>query len=337
MEYDNEQLNELKQRIDLLEYASQTFDFKKADGDNYAALCNKHRDVNPSLYVSRGKQKWMCFGCGRGGDILTWLMFYEDLDFEGAVHKLEELTGSTLKPTTTASSVKVFQSLGQIYQRPPVIEREILPDTYLDQFEIPPAGEPHEWLADGISPEMIRRFNIRIDTKSNRIVYPVYDADDNLISVKGRTRFENYKTLGITKYINYKKIGTTDFFQGMHENRDYILRKNSVIIVEGLKSVMLLSGWGYNNSVSAETSKINDNQIKALLRLDISDVTLAFDKDITFSAAMIEGRKLSKFMNTYIIYDNNGLLGPAEEKCSPPDKGYDVWERLYNERMRINV
>lgn len=337
MEYDKNQLDELKQNIDLLDYASQEFEFRRVGTDSYATICNKHKDVNPSLYISPSKQRWFCFGCKRGGDIITWLMSYENLSFDAAVHKLESLTGTTITQSEVASSVKIFQALSQLQQVSPPITREILTNDYLDQFEIPPVGEPHEWLNDGISQEMIYRFNIRIDKKSNRIVYPVYDANDNLIGVKGRTRFENYKVLGLAKYINYKKIGTTDYFQGMHENHENIIKKNSIIIVEGIKSVMLLTGWGYDNSVSVETSKINDNQIKALLKLDISDVTLAFDKDVTMEAMLIEGRKLNKFMNTYIIYDKDGLLGSPDEKCSPPDKGRDIWERLYSERVRINV
>lgn len=336
MGYDKEQLDEMMQRVDLLDYASREFEFRRAGNDSYCALCNKHKDVNASLFITPSKQRWYCFGCKKGGDLLSWMRFYDGLTFEDAVKKLSQLTGTEIKHTTPASSMQFFKSFKRLHNEKASVERQVLSSDYLDQFEIPPEGEPHEWLADGITPEMIRRFGIRLDSRSNRIVYPVYDANDNLIGVKGRTRFENYKLLGLTKYINYQKIGTTDYFQGMHENRENVIRKNEAIIVEGLKSVMLLTGWGYDNAISAETSKLNDGQIKALLRLDISNVTLAFDKDVSIGAAMLEARKLSRFMNTYIVYDNEGLLGPVEDKCSPPDKGREVWEKLYGKRIRLH-
>lgn len=336
MGYDREQLDEMMQQVDLLDYASQEFEFRRAGNHSYCALCNKHKDINPSLFISTDKNLFYCHGCKRGGNILNWMMFYEGLTFDEAVAKLSKLTGKEIRQTTPASSMQFFKSFKKLRNEKAPVERQVLSRDYLDQFEIPPEGEPHEWLADGITPEMIRRFGIRLDTRSNRIVYPVYDANDNLIGVKGRTRFENYKILGLRKYMNYQKIGTTDFFQGMHENRENIITKNEAIIVEGLKSVMLLTGWGYDNAVSAETSSLNDGQIKALLRLDISTVTLAFDKDVSIGAAMLEGRKLSRFMNVYVVYDNDGLLGPVEDKCSPPDKGREVWEKLYGKRIRLH-
>ena len=210
-------------------------------------------------------------------------------------------------------------------------EREILPESYYDQFEIPPEGEPKIWLAEGIKPEMIAKYRIRLDRNSNRIMYPVYDNDDNLIAAKGRTMFQNYKLLGISKYINTKPVGTTDYFQGMHENREAVIQKNEAIIFEGIKSVMLADGYGYPNCIAAETSFINDAQARILIKLGIRDAVIAFDKDVTTDKLKPSLDKLKNWMNVYVVKDKNGFL---VDKSSPVDMGENIWNELYMERKR---
>ena len=334
MGYDKEQIGELCRNFSLLDYVEQDYDIEKKSGGEYAIHCPKHKDKTASLFINPSKNVWNCQSCHRSGGPLQWLMQIEDMGYHQAVQKLQDVTGMKLQGTQTASSLRFFKSLQSITDKEndETMQREILPDDYMDRFELFPDGEPKVWIDEGISPEMIRKYNIRYDRKSNRIVYPVYDNQDNLIGVKGRTLYENYKVLGITKYINYTKIGKTDYFQGMHENRETIKQTGRAIIFEGIKSVMKADAWGYHNCIAAETSMINDEQAKILIQMGVGSVVIAFDNDVEMREINISASKIKHFINVEVIQDKNGLAGV---KSSPVDNGIDIWRKLYEQRQRI--
>lgn len=334
--FDKEELNKLRSEFDIVGYVEQTMDLKK-NGDEYAAHCQRHKDDVCSCFINGAKNKWYCHSCHEGGDILDWLIKQEGLPYYKAVEKLQDLTGADLSPVYKPTSLTFFNELKATKEKmldKPVITRAVIPESYLNHFVTEPDG-PAEWREEGISAETMRRFHIMVDPKMNRIVYPVYDNDDNLIGVKGRTRFIAYKTLGIRKYVNYQKIGTTDYLQGMHENRQNIIEKDEIILLEGIKSVMKISDWGFTNGAAIETSALNDEQAKVIIQLGISSAVFAFDNDVEYANARKSAEKISRFMNAYIMYDKDGLLGDKSEKLSPCDKGEEIWRQLYNERRMI--
>ena len=182
---------------------------------------------------------------------------------------------------------------------------------------------------------MFERYEIKLDNKKNRIIYPVYSNDSQLINIKGRTLYDDYKTLKIPKYINYFKVGCMDYLQGLHLTREAIRQKNEVIIFEGIKSCMKAEGYGYHNVVSAETCRLTKEQIKLLISLKCN-VVIAFDKDKSLSDFYDKGVKmLSRFTNVSYINDVGNLLGEPDEKNAPVDKGKEVWEQLYNNAKAV--
>ena len=330
MKYDYEELDILCEQIDLLEYASKTFDFVKKDSHNYACHCPRHVDKTPSLMIDVNGNYFYCFSCGVSGNIINWLRIFEGLSFDEAVQKTVQLAGADMSSLVVSDTVQFFKQLNKLYQKTDEkIEREILPDSYYDQF----ANElPQEWIDEGISEEVMKKYEVRIDKSSNRIVYPVYDADLNLIGAKGRTRFKNYKQLKLMKYMNYKKLYVMDYFAGMKQALPEINKKRKVIIFEGIKSVMKADGWGYHNCISTETSKINDYQVRLLIKMGIKEVVFAYDNDVSINKIRENAKMLSRFTNTFAIQDRQHLL---DEKDSPVDKGQKVWEELYESRVRL--
>ena len=232
--------------------------------------------------------------------------------------------------------MKYFKELKRIAEERMAkpIKRDILPESYLDTF----AKEiPEEWVAEGISPDVMIDYGVRIDKTSNRICYPLYDNEDRLIGVKGRTRFKNFKELRITKYISYNKIQTTDFFVGMKQNRRAIKESGSVYIFEGIKSGMKMTSWGLgSNWLAAETSRLNESQVKILLDLQVPEVNIAFDRDVDIQEIRKCTKTLKHFCNMYVIRDryNKYRLLPGD-KDSPVDAGPEVWKQLVNERVRL--
>lgn len=336
--YDKELLNEICSHINLLEYASKTLNFEKRGNDSYAAHCCLHIDKTPSLFITPSKNLFHCFSCGCSGNLLNWLMIFEKLSFNEAIEKVGKLSNTNIANLKQCDIVKFCKDAEQMFKKNEkqtcTDNRTILPDESFNAFE---RIIPQEWVNEGISPAVMERFNIRVDTKSNRIVYPIYNSNFNLIGFKGRTRYDNYKTLGIKKYMNYQKIGTTDFFVGMKEQFDKINTDKKIIIFEGIKSVMKAYSWGYDYSVAAETSHLNDGQIKLLIQLGIKDVTIAFDNDVSYQKIRKNVQLLNRFTNVFVvqdrIYKTKKLL---QDKESPVDEGKEVFEILLSERKKIN-
>lgn len=326
----------MEDKVDLLEYAQTSFDFRKGGDDAYFCHCPLHVDKTPSLKISKNRNVFHCFSCGKGGGLLSWLMNIEGLSFNDAVDKICRLAGEDVKNLKVSSAMKFYQDIKRSTDAalivPNQIERKILPVSAIEKFS---SDLPQEWIEEGISPEAMKKYQVRIDYDSNRIVYPVWDNQDRLIGFKGRTRFKDYKALKIQKYMNYTKLGTVDYFGGMKENRRNIEAKGEAIIFEGVKSGYKAYSWGVDNWLSSETSALNKQQVIVLLQAGIKNVVIAWDNDVSWDKIVEKTKTLRNFANVYAIRDTNGLLGKKEDKMSPVDKGREVWERLYAERKRI--
>lgn len=333
MKYSQEALVEMSQKVDLLDYASRTVDFTKHSGNTYFALCPFHNEDTGSLAVNTDENFFHCFGCGKSGNIYKWIQWTEGLTFDQAVQKVAAMTNTDVHNYTECESMAFYKMLNKISKtkKHEPVERIVL-DIEKDFRQKYSDEIPNEWVSEGILPDEMKKYDIRIDPSVNRIVYPVLDSNFQMIGVKGRTRYPNYKDLRIMKYMNYYKIGILDYFTGMKQAEPFVKDKGEIIIVEGLKSVMKLDQWGYHNAVSAETSTLSDYQIELLIKMQIKDVVIAFDQDVVFKKIKGHMGMLNKFTNCWVVYDRWRLL---KEKDSPVDQGREVWETLYKRRVRI--
>lgn len=334
MKYSQEALEELAEKVDLFDYVSHTLDFVKHSGNTYFAICPFHNEDTASFALNTNENFFHCFGCGRSGNIFTWIMMTEGLTFDQAVKKVINMTGSDIQyyiESETMSFYKLLNRLNRPDKNHLVNNRKIL-DIETDYNQKYLNEVPQEWLDEGISAEEMKKYEIRIDPCSNRIVYPVRDANFNFIAVKGRTMYKDFKTLGIMKYMNYHKIGILNYFTCAMQADEYIKETQEIIIVEGIKSVMKLDQWGFHNTVSAETSKLNEYQIELLIRMKVRDVVIAFDKDVQMKKIRECTELLKRFANVYVVYDKWGLL---KDKDSPCDQGRKVWQTLYDKRIKL--
>lgn len=323
--YDQDALDRIKQSISLEDYISQYVDLRPRQG-NLFGICPFHNEDTPSFAVNPKEGYYHCFGCNCGGDIFTFMMKKEGLSFAEAVEKASNLAGINIDVFEKSETVDMMKRINKKVDSSTfehkVISRKIY-DAYSDYID-------DGWVTEGIQPEMFKRYEIKLDNRKNRIIYPVYSNDNQLINIKGRTLYEDFKTLKIPKYINYYKVGCMDYLQGLHLTRDAIHQKNEVIIFEGIKSCMKAEGFGYHNVVSAETCKLTREQIKLLISLRCN-VIIAFDKDKKLSDFYDKGLKmLTRFTNVYYVNDEYNKLGSPDEKNAPVDKGREVWEYLYN-------
>lgn len=335
MNYDDETLQEINDNADLLAYAQQTLDLEQR-GNDYFAHCPLHRDDTPSLSFTPSKNSYYCFSCGASGGMIGYLMDFEGMEFEDAVEKaagLANIDMSKMCQSKTMILLKKWRMFLQSKQKKEVYKHSIIPMTAFTKFS---KEEVPEWLEEGISQEVMDLFDIRIDNYSNRIVYPVYDIDGNLINIKGRTRYENYKKLKLPKYMNYYTVGVMDYFQGLEKTLKYIKEQNEIIIFESIKSVMKAYGWGYKNCVSAEKHTLTPEQISLLVKLKVN-VVFAYDSDVSYNDGEVKENidMLRKVTNVYVISDKDLLLGGSTTKNAPVDCGQDIWEELYFSKRKV--
>lgn len=336
-EYDSREINELANKLDVFDVISQYQQCVKHNGKYWLFHCNNNRDSDASLVVDRKQNFYHCYSCeagNGGGNALAYLVYEQHMTFSEAAETIIRLSGGCYRPKPTPECLRVINRYKKVFE-PHVndFSKRVYGDFDLDyEQKFDGTHMPQEWIDEGISERVMREFDVRIDNRSERIVYPLFDADLRFITAKGRTRIKDFKRLGIPKYISYSPISGVDFFCGFRENGKEIKDRNRIVIFEGIKSVMKAKGWGYGFCVSAETSHVNPDQIKRLLHLGVSDITIAFDKDKSFKDATSGLQMLKRFTNCYAVIDRQNLLG---EKESPVDRGKDVFEKLYANRIRI--
>lgn len=335
MKYSQEQLNELSEKIDIVDYIGQTEELHRK-GQLYYCCCPFHSgDNTPSLCIYPDTQTWYCYGCGAGSSIYDWIMHKDNISFQEAVIKISSLTNSPLEETIESESISVLKTLRKQKEShiKEVNQRRIL-DWQLDYYNKYDDECPQEWLDEDMTREALKTYNIRIDHSANRIVYPVEDKDGNLIGVKGRTRLSAYKELGLSKYMNYYKIGQLDYFAGWSQALSEIKQTKSVIIFEGLKSCIKSYGWGIRNTIASETAALSEGQLRLLIQSGISDITIAWDSDQKFQDIVRDSKiqRLKMFANVYVIKDIHGLL---DNKMAPVDKGEKIYKKLLEERIKI--
>lgn len=331
--YDDEMLQQINENADLLGYVSQTMELEKK-GNDYWAHCPLHTDLTPSLSFTPAKNSYYCFSCGKSGGIIGYLIDFEKMKFEDAVEKAARLANLDLNRMCHSKTITFLKKLRAMALKPKgAYEHRILDDAELDKYWIEPIKE---WQDEGIDQEVMDLFGVRVDTWSNRIIYPVYDIAGNLINIKGRTRYKNYKQMKIPKYINYFEVGVMDYFQGLNTTLKYVLDANEIIIFESVKSVMKAYGWGYKNCASAEKHTLTKEQIDLLVKLRVN-IVFAYDCDVDYRSNDVRQNidKLKRVTNVFIIDDRKKLLGCKETKNAPVDCGEEIWETLYSQKRKV--
>lgn len=292
------EIEEVKQRLDLVELVGQYVTLKKA-GANYKAPCPFHQEKTASLMVSPEKQIWKCFGCGKGGDHYKFVMEAEHLEFGDALRLLAQKAGVTLQ-SRTRSEYQTQDSKSTLYQ----INRacaKVFQTILLERD----AGKPAlAYLQKrGIKTETIKQFQIgyapkNFDLKSllmkhgftasdlakagsperfyDRIMFPIFDVLSNPVGFTGRILGE-----GEPKYLNSPEtpiFNKSRCLYGLNLAKASLKEKNFVILVEGQMDVVALHQAGVLCAVASSGTAITDTQLLTLSKYT-PNFLLAFDND----------------------------------------------------------
>jgi DNA primase len=190
---------------------------------------------------------------------------------------------------------------------------------------------PHKnFLDDGISIETQKEFEVMFDGDTERVVFPIYNSNGELISVKGRYVGNNPHIMEEVKYLYLYPFDKSIELFNLHRALPYIKETGEVIVFEAEKSCMKAWQYGFKNTVAICGSELAPIQAYLLKKLE-ANIIFAFDNDIDDEHVKKQAKQI-KTRKCFYIKDSIGLLG---EKDSPVDKGGIVWKRLYKECVKV--
>ncbi|MGH7245370.1 MAG: DNA primase, partial [Candidatus Levyibacteriota bacterium] len=305
-----DQVSEIRNKIDIVALIQEFVPLKKM-GRNFKANCPFHGEKTPSFVVSPERQIWHCFGCNKGGDVYTFLMEYEHMEFPEALRILADRAGVRLVNQafdTGVSSKKetiyklnrlaaefyhyllVKHQLGKIALSY-VLERRHIKTQTLNTFLLGFAPQTGNALTTylvkkkGYKKEDIleaglatQRGSQLYDFFQGRLMFPLFDHRDNIIGFSGRILEDNEKT---SKYINTRDTlayhkGMTFF--GLNSAKQAIKKEQNAILMEGEFDVISSFQEGITNAVAVKGTALTQDQVSLLARFTPM-ISLCFDTD----------------------------------------------------------
>ena len=326
--------DELLEKIDAVEFLSQYVELTEQSGEwwGLSPLADPP-EKTPSFSVRRETGKFYCFSTGIGGSLITFLRHYHHISTQQAVEMLKKYAGvddAEYKATEKLAATQVCRRFLPKKQTKKVCSGKTLPETAMDKYETCP-DKLKKWEEEGISPDSLRKFGVRYDSFSDRLVYPIRNASGQIVNIGGRTLDPDFKEKGLRKYTYfYHWDGGIDLIYGLSENFGDISAKKEIILFEGCKSVLLADTYGFRNCGALLTSHLSHAQMMILAKLGVSAV-FALDKDVDVTKDR-NINILKRYLNVYYLQDTSDLLGP---KDAPVDRGPDVFQILYKSKQRM--
>lgn len=298
-------LQELVDKNDIVDVVSGYVKLSKRTGSNVFGLCPFHSEKTPSFAVRPDRQSFHCFGCGKGGSVIQFVMEIEHLNFQEAVHFLAKRGGLTVpEDTPDPNRQKRLRMLNlnrdaarHFYEnlKSPVGKTAI---SYMQQRKIPPqmvksfgiGVAPDRWddlikamLAKGYTQRELLDAGLAkprqsgggcYDTFRNRLMFPVIDVRGEVIGFSGRILGD-----GEPKYLNSPE--TLVFQKSRHLFGMNLAKKSKsgyIILTEGNIDVVALHSAGFDSAVASLGTALTEEQARLISRYT-SEAVLAYDED----------------------------------------------------------
>ncbi len=300
----------VKDAAQIVDIIGECVSLKRA-GSNMKGLCPFHGEKTPSFTVNPVRQSFHCFGCGEGGDVLSFMMKYYNLTFPETIKQLAQRYQITLPEQQFTSDDKKKaekrQKLFDANERATRVYHEYLlnnPEAaqardYLTKREIPQekiidfqlgyAPESWDFLSNKVSKSsitqgeaeeaglLVRKESGRFyDRFRDRILFPIFDLTGRVAGFGGRILGE-----GEPKYLNTPETLIFDkgrMLFGLFQNRDAIRKARQAVVVEGNFDLLALVSFGLDNVVAPLGTALTQPQIR-LLKGYADEVILLFDGD----------------------------------------------------------
>ena len=258
----------------------------------FQTVCHNTSGGSMKLYFYPSNSIFHCYtGCGDSFDIYELVQRNKDYSFlEAKVYIYNTLGISSQRHGFTSESetdisedMEILQRFAPKKKEPQEIKLPTLPKT-LVQFH--KRIYPAEWLAEGILPRSMDKFQIRYDLLGNKIIIPHFDIDGNLVGIRGRAlnkeeilRGGKYKPIVIENEV--MKHPTSYNLYGLNKTKKTIQTIKKIMLFEAEKSVLKCDGfYGKNNfSVACCGGNVSEYQLNMILKLGVNEVFIAFDNE----------------------------------------------------------
>lgn len=300
-----DKIKEIRNSVDIVDVISDYLPLT-AKGKNFFGVCPFHADHSPSMSVSREKQIYTCFSCGASGNVINFVMDYENIDFKEALKKLADKAGISFEignikkiPVKNQKLYEIFETSQKIYQNNLNSEVGIKAKQYLKDRDI--------------NNDIIKEFGIGLSIKENylltnilkkkgyndkelidsglvgngdnglhdiyynRIMFPLYDLNGKVVGYSGRI----YDMKDTSKYINTKETAIFkkgELLYNYHKAKDEARKQGKIIVMEGFMDVIAAYKVGIKNVVATMGTAVTSNQANLLKRM-AKEIILCFDGD----------------------------------------------------------
>lgn len=301
--FDNSFTDELRQRLSVVDVISRRVPLQKR-GANYWGCCPFHNEKTPSFAVNEEKGYYHCFGCGEHGDIISFTMKSENIDFKTAISELADMAGIKIPEIKqkTQQQIEAEESYIKITEKAAQKYQDLL---YQDI-----GSHALNYIKNrGFSDEMIKKYRIGYAPKSNiissifnqikidkltatglvrigdfgpydffrdKLMFPIFNAHNQIIAFSGRSLDGSEP-----KYIN---TTDTELFHkrqilfGFNFAREAIHRKNRSIIVEGQIDAIQMQNHGFGETVAPLGTALTEDHIAILCKSN-RNIIFCFDGD----------------------------------------------------------
>lgn len=306
MRYSEELIEEVRSRNDIVDVISGYVKLKKS-GSNYFGLCPFHNEKSGSFSVSPSKQMYYCFGCGAGGNVITFIMEYENYTFMEAVRMLAERAGIELpqmeetpeerKSRDIRSQLLEINKLAAVYYFHQLrgqngstamnyLKKRELGDETIQRFGLGYSSMYSDDLyryikSKGYKDDILKESGLftygdgKVTDKFwNRVMFPIMDMNNRVIGFGGRVMGD-----GKPKYLNSPETKLFDKSRNLYGlNIARTSRKPNIIICEGYMDVISLHQAGFNQAVASLGTALTSGQA-SLMKRYTDQVLITYDSD----------------------------------------------------------
>jgi len=354
-------IDEVKQRIDIVEVVSQYTALKKA-GRTFRALCPFHSEKHPSFFGYPEQQSWHCFGaCNAGGDVFSFVMKKEGIDFGEALRLLAQKAGVTIPSRFEPEAGKeererlyqANQAAAQYFHNlllnSPAGERAggyfasrgLSPKTIAD-FQL--GFSPNSWdalkqylLERGYTENELLTAGLVIEAEAggthdrfrNRLMFPIFDIRGRIVGFGARVLDDS-----LPKYLNSPQtliFDKSSCLYGINLAAASIRQRNLVVIVEGYMDVITAHQNSFNNVVASMGTSVTEKQVGTLKRLT-RDMALALDADAAGEEATL--RAIS-YENTLEAEVKVIILPGGKDPDDVIREDVKIWQNFLEEALPI--
>lgn len=303
--YSSEVIEEVVSHNDIVDVISGYIKLKKS-GSSYVGLCPFHNEKSPSFSVSGTKQMYHCFGCGVGGNVITFVMEYENYTFPEAVKMLADRAGIALPvmeysgedrrerdiKTKLLEINKIAATFYYHQLKSPAgqsgldyLKKRQLSDKTINTFGLGYApqltGDLYRMLKEkGYDDELLKESGLFTYEKGirekfwNRVIFPIMDINNKVIGFGGRVMGD-----GKPKYLNSPETKLFDKSKNLYGlNVARSSRKNNLIICEGYMDVISMHQAGFNQAVASLGTALTPGHARLMKRYT-DNVLITYDSD----------------------------------------------------------